>query len=357
MVPVCPVIPVEDVSVNKTSLLSALQVRFHHGCLIPHQESITYFIQDNINGIEVDVPLELFNNLNNRGYTKDMETGAGYYFSNLGNPDVYGNVHGLFYYLDYPLFRRPARFNVRHKTCMGLSYLTKPFDIEKNYFNRAYGSPGNFFFIFSLDFTYRLTDVVQLYGGPSMVHNSSGNLKMPNFGMNMITGNLGARYLFRPLVRRDFHYSNKDFDKHHIRFTGAGNVRSVTRRSGDIFINTSFITDYVYQYQENRFVGLGFDLFYDPTVNEEKLVENRSDLTYWQTGVHGAYEVLAGNLGVILQSGINFFYPLPKGGGRWFNRLGLRYSLPGKWYVNVSIKAHSYIADYVETGLGYDISF
>lgn len=283
-----------------------------------------------------------------------LETGIGYYYSNLGNKNIYGHNHGGFYYIDYPVFRKSSKWNLYHKTAMGMGYVTRPFDIVENPFNRAIGSYLNFFFIFGADISWQVTPRLRVYGGPSLVHNSNGNLKMPNFGMNLITGHAGLQYqLQEPATRQNNCPDEAGWEKHRFDLIATAFPRQVSRRLPEMHVANSLILEYYYNFRHNKAFGVGVDAFRNPADGKEPYVTGEDIPVFnpWYGGIHGSYLITVNRLSFIFATGYKIF-DNKESEFRGFNRAGVRYRFAGPFYINFCIKAHRFAADYVETGIG-----
>ena len=135
----------------------------HLGYLFPHHKSMTYFTSDDINAFEFSV---LSCPHYNPSHPPDL--GLGFYHSSLGNDQVYGNATAAFFNISSDYLKNRSCLYFGTSTSFGISYISKHFDIDENYSNRAIGSHLNAFFIFSLDFKADIGDQWTLWPVPQL---------------------------------------------------------------------------------------------------------------------------------------------------------------------------------------------
>ena len=195
--------------------------------------------------------------------------------------------------------------------------------------------------------------------GPSIVHMSNGNLKQPNYGLNLINARFGLGYRFNaknieahPLS--DQHLIDGTFQKNRYSFVISGGERQISRRLPEKHAVSSLVFDYSRRIAFNQALGIGLDFVYDPTEGREVYVVGaRIDpIVPWYGGVHLSWERIFGSLSIILQPGYKIITPSQHYYYQ-FNRAGIRYHLKNGLVLNYSIKAHKFAADFIEFGLGW----
>ena len=338
-------------SMSRNSYVN-ISAGYNHGYLYPHHPSINYFTKENINGISL-IASRSFPEINRK---RPPEIGMGYYFSNLGNQDVFGNVHGLYFDIGGDFFRTLSPVYIRQSTAFGMSYNTKVFDIHNNYFNRSVGSHINSFFIISLFLQAELGDNIKLFAGPSVVHMSNGNIKMPNYGLNLFTTKVGITYKLQ--THKDL-WPNEiivkdEFAKNRFLIIGSGGVRQVSRSIRERFLAASLLTDYSRRVHTNQAFGAGLDLIYDPVEGRETNVTGDviENFVPWHVGAHLSWQRIWNRFSICLQPGYKIItYSDQK--SYQYNRLAIRYQLNNNILLNWSLKSHKIRADFIEFGVGY----
>lgn len=328
-----------------------LSAWYQHGYLFPHHRLMTYFTEENINGFEV-VASRYYTGLNP---SRPTEAGFGYYFSNLGNRDVYGHVHGLYGVLGAEYFKDWSPVYIHQSVTVGLSYNTERFDIGDNYFNRVIGSYINAFVILSMNLR---TDIgpVSLSAGPSLVHMSNGNMRQPNYGINLVNGRVGMTYRFgsgSSMIARKLQVDTA-FNRHRLQFFLSGGTRQLSRKIPDYYGVGSLVGEYSVRISQNQALGFGLDLVYDATEGRETFITGlpEEQIPPWHMAVHFSFERIFGRLSLLVQPGYKIWTPE---GHKYFqfNRAALRYRLEQNLVLNMSIKAHGLKGDFIEFGVGY----
>ncbi len=328
-----------------------LSTWYYHGYLLPHHRLMTYFTDENINGFEV-VASRYYAGLHPE---RPLEAGLGYYFSNLGNREVYGHVHGMYAVLGAEIFRERSPVYIHQSVSVGLSYNTERFDIENNYFNRVIGSHINAFVILAMNLRADFGPVT-LSAGPSMVHMSNGNLRQPNLGINLVNGRAGMTYRFgdgSSLITRELQVDTA-FSRHRLQFFLSGGIRQLSRKIPDYYGVGSLVGEYSMRFTQNQALGLGLDFVYDATEGREPFITGipEEEIPPWHLAVHLSFERIYGRLSILVQPGYKIWTPE---GHKYFqfNRAALRYRLENNLLLNMSIKAHGLKGDFIEFGAGY----
>ncbi|HYW96730.1 MAG TPA: acyloxyacyl hydrolase, partial [Bacteroidales bacterium] len=211
------------------------------GLLFPHHESIMFFVDEPVNGFEVLAGKNLNDQQSWHRYYHSPQTGFGVYHSGLGNHEVYGTTTGFFAFFRTGILPLHGRFRLTQSTGAGLAYLDKRFNLENDYFNRAIGSHVNVFLKFTTAFSWQLTSRLKIDAGGSFIHMSNGNIKTPNFGLNLITAQTGLTWnldrtdSYMPVTPSTEKNSENtepttDLKRLHVNVMLAGGIRESSRR-------------------------------------------------------------------------------------------------------------------------------
>ena len=349
--------PVFSSSFKKDSTIAKLPLNisawYHHGYLVPHHRSMAFHTNENINGVEFLVS-GFFPHIKTKRPT-DFE--AGYYYSNLGNRDVYGNVHAVYGALTADIFQSNLPFYFKQSVAFGVSYNTMHFDIEENYFNRAVGSHVNAFVSLSLDLVAELGKNIEVTAGPSVVHTSNGNIKQPNFGLNLLNTRVGVTYKFHPGngVKEYVPVKSQDFASNRYQVIFSGGIRQLSHKIPNFFFTGSLMADYSRRVSLYQAYGGGIDWIFDPTEGRETYItENRvENIVPWHMGIHLTWERILNRLSIVLQPGYKVI-TLSKHNFMQYNRAAIRYRVDDHFFLNCAIKAHGFRADFIEFGIGYE---
>jgi hypothetical protein len=332
------------------------ELNYHYGFIAPHHKSITYYLEEHIKGLEVNVGYKTNGAKKWQQIYNYPFLGVGYYHSGLANNKVFGKANALFLYLksDKQLFRNKALFY--NKISFGISHISEKFDLHENHYNISIGSHFNAFIQGTLGIQYQIYPKVLLSAGMSFTHSSNGHLKSPNQGLNFITTSLGLNYDFNT-INSDFQYETKKKETDY-QFTviSSVGVKQVSHRVKGNFFTSSLVFDVDLLRFNKRRYGFGFDFFYDESTKKQhefdKVVFSESD-NYYRIAGHLSYVTVVGKTSFVIQPGI-YLWNHYEVFGRISNRLGIRYRFSEHFLFNISVKAHWVaIADYLEWGIGY----
>lgn len=330
-------------------------LNIHSGTVLPHHPSLAYLNRDYARSVEFNIWFD------NPQYSKKYNSlpGAGYFFSSLGNNDVYGNLHAAYLNILNPniLGKLPVQFNIG----VGLGYATKRFDIDDNYLNRAIGSHLNAYGRFSLSGEFPLVNDRWIFRpGISFHHMSNGAVVAPNQGLNLLTlhAGIGLRtgheYPGRPTSDLD----TLQRKRHRLAVIYAPGIKQMDRRIDKQIFTSSFIIDYGYRFNNSASAGVGLNFFYNDTWAYIPYVrtEKNQEISPFQSSLHLSLQLNRGPLAFIFHPGV-YIYNEALEKTSMANRLGLKYSFTNNLTLQFAIKSHWFaIADYVEWGFGYEIN-
>ncbi len=330
-------------------------LNIHTGTVLPHHPSLAYLNRDYTRSIEFNIWFD--NPQNSRKYS--TLTGAGYFFSSLGNNDVYGNLHAAYLNILNPnIFGKlPVQFNIG----VGLGYATKIFDIEDNYLNRAIGSHLNAYGRLSLTGEIPLADDRWIFRpGISFHHMSNGSFVAPNQGLNLMTLHAGIDFrtghMYPGIAATELDTLPRK--RHRLAVIYAPGIKQMDRRIDKQIFTSSFIIDYGYRFNKTASAGVGLNFFYNDTWAYIPFVrtEKNEEISPFQSALHLSLQLNRGPLAFILHPGV-YIYNEAKDRTFMTNRLGLKYSFANNLTLQFAIKSHWLaIADYIEWGIGYEFN-
>jgi hypothetical protein len=329
-----------------------ISASFHHGYLVPHHRLVSYFTKEYINGF--DIAFSRY--MPELKPVNPPEMGGGYYFSNLGSKDIYGYAHALYFYVARDFLKNKSPFNLQSTMGIGASFNTRRWDLSENYSNRNIGSHVNIFFMYSLNLKARIGEKLVISAGPSVVHTSNGNLRQPNFGLNLLTTHLTMSYtleqkrktLILPVLQ------SVNFSKNRYLVLLSGGARQLSHRMPDYFGTGSLIAEYSRRINSFVALGLGTDFIYDPTEGREMYVTGvrTENIVPWHIGAHVSFERTWNHLSFVINSGYKIITPSDHLNYQ-YNRVGIRYRFDNNLVLNYSLKSHKIVADFIEFGIGY----
>lgn len=327
------------------------------GFIMPHNRSIDYMTSEYVNAFHLNLVREtdgdkLWEKL--YGYPS---LGFGFYHGSLGNNHVYGKSYSLYSYFEAPAFRYPDLFEINYRLSYGLSYVTKTFELYRNYNNIAIGTHLNLHFNLMLNLIIPFNNHFKLFSSAGFTHFSNGKIKSPNKGLNVVSGGLGIRYMFSPAEKEAFDPESIPpvKKKNHYTIIWSNGIKDYSRFDQNKYYIYSLAFNYHRKYKHWGQWGTGLDLFYDGSLIN--LTETRSgggffNKNLYRLGLHGSQEFLIGDFSLGLQLGY-YLYSKVFYITNIYSRVSLKYKITPFLLANISLKSHNANAEFIEFGVGY----
>jgi hypothetical protein len=282
------------------------------------------------------------------------DAGISYWYSNLGNSDVLGDVHAITTWLRFTGIES-KNWRWSYRIGAGLGYFNKKFDVHDNYKNLAIGSHINASIQLSTSFRWVVHPNLALSWGLGLVHFSNGTMISPNYGINVpwINGSVAIQPagLMGMRIHKDYNKPRlENFSEWQISH-GFKEIRPLLGPRYNVF---SLSYSYFRMLNSRKSLGGGLDVFYDQS--EKALLERsgnpvKSNPELLKPGISGCYQAEYGNLSVLLSLGM-YLYQLEKTDGVLYDKFGLRYTFYDRYFVQVYLKTHYARADYLGWGIG-----
>jgi hypothetical protein len=340
------------------SLLNGIRIeaKAQYGFIYPHHKAIQYLLAGNINGFEVGFSTESTGSKPYEELYRFPRYGVAYNFTDFSNPGILGYAHGFFCYMDIPFFYPKHNFMVNYQVDCGVSYITKKFDLETDPLNLAISSSVDVYIGVDFNARFKIANNNEFKTALELTHYSNGKWRSPNLGLNTMTLSVAWLYSIKPSYKPVMGKKNNlPRKRNFIEVTAnSGFKRDDLLNEKMYFISTGVI-DYYHSFCPKYAFGGGIDFFHDSSLGptkeaEEDIKQQNSD--NFQAGAHLGFLVICGRMHVLVNAGyygyVNYFKY-----SRVYSRIGFRYSLTQHIFLNVNVKAHYAIADYIEWGIGY----
>jgi len=333
---------------------------YHYGFVAPHHEYMSYFINEHVKGFQVNVGFfTVGSRYWNRSYNYPR-IGMGYYHSGLGNRAIYGKLDAFYLYVDRAFLNLNNRVNVRNRISFGIGHISKIFDLYTNNYNIVIGSKLNVFLQYNLEGTLRLTPLLQMKTGLSLIHASNGAIKEPNKGFNLVTSFVGFQYSLGD--QRNYfpkiHPVNPDTSKNQFITVLAFGRKSISRLHAFEYPVYVLSFEYSRRISSTGRLGIALTGYLDRSIEKEFVNQIFPDSSfkssdYYSIALNPSYEMCMGRLSFLFQPGVYLKYSF-KEYGLITNRIGLRYYFRNGLLAGISIKAHWLAkADFIEWSFGY----
>ena len=349
----------ESYATSQNHILNNVYIdsKFHYGFIIPHHKSIAYLLEKHVHGFEINISRPAFGKHIWEQLYRNPRTGIGYVFFDYGNPQVLGKVHAMYGFINVPVIRNASNSNLlNYRVLLGMSYLTKKFDVHENYLNTAIGSNLNIYFRLGFDTKIPLSENLEIAGEFGFSHCSNGKVKSPNYGLNVLSGSLGLNYFINNTNKeRIVLVLPEDYDRNYFSVIYSAGAKVYDNLYSKYYFISSLSFDYERHLNLKRRIGFGADLFYDQSISEALAVDgelNKDMFNLFKFGLHGSHTLVYNKILMTVNIG-RYLYSKYTDLSLFYSRLALRYKLTSHILFNLSLKAHNAKADFVEWGIGY----
>ena len=329
---------------------------FHYGLNIPEYQMFTYVTDDYVRSVDFSVIIETNGKNDWEQIFNYPEYGVSLFYSSLGNDDVFGREFALI-----PFFRTniiyKKKFKLYNQIGVGLSYVNKKFDSENNYLNVAVGSHVNLHFNLRFGMNYELNSKISVNMGVSFDHFSNANTSEPNLGINCITAFTGLSYsLGNKTEKRKTVLSPHSKENYYSIITNIGGKYS-RALSSKKYITSSISFEAKRKCYRAFHLGLGVDLFYDSSVEDQLSDAGESYHTSnsFQTGIHFSQTVVYNRLSLSLQEGVYIGLVEKVENYKMYNRGIIAFKINERCSIRLAMKSHLHILDYPEFGVSYNL--
>lgn len=282
--------------------------------------------------------------------------GIGFYYCDLNNPEIYGEVKSGFMFMEIPFSERRQRQG-RLKVSLGLSFFNRYHDPVENPLNVNIGNRVNVHINLNYSLFFSLNDNLILAPGVSFTHFSNGAYKRPNRGFNLFDVNMALRFKTGSHLPGDFGQLRiqEEFTGVQQRLFLVFSFGFLQRYEGDpTYLARSLSLNHTIQTGFRGRWGIGTDIEFDD--HTRKTIKETSDKPdyrdYVRLTAFASHEILFDRMSVLLNLGTYLHYKI-RPDKMVFSRIGLRYSLGNNLNAQIALKAHGGRADHVQWGIGY----
>jgi hypothetical protein len=322
---------------------------------LPEYQHFIYIVNDNVHSLE----LNLSRQTTGKNYWEQLynypEFGISLYYSTLGSDQVFGREIALYPHYTMHIISK-KKFQLNNQVGLGIGYVTKSFDLEKNYQNVSVGSKVNMHFNFEIGAKYQLLNNIYINSGLSFNHFSNANMQEPNLGINCFTLFGGFSYLAGNKLKKEVHELEPHKPENEFSVIYSVGGKHVGALQTDIYFASSLSFEIKRKLFRRFHLGIGTDIFYDSSTEIEMEATGSADHRIsndFRTGIHVSEEFVYNKISITIQEG---FYLLLKdmiNHKVMYNRALFRYKISDHLSVNISMKSHLHILDYPEIGIGY----
>ncbi len=353
------------VSFSQKENHSSLQVEYLNGNILSHKKKISH--------LAISHPKGLILSWNHKSSPENKKLaaynhpnwGVSFIYQDFNNPTL-GKVYAA--QINYSFyFGNKAKNNQFYlKLGQGIAYNTNPFDLETNNKNNAFGS--HLLVNNSLGINYKRKKIFNAFDaniGLMISHYSNAAIKSPNVGLNVLSINTGISYNFDNQHPINYTASDKDSKNHYqkepvkFNFQLSGGVNSsgnIGDKQFPFYVGTIYADK---RLNRKSILQFGSEIFFSKFLKEliaynsvafpERNEDGKAD--YKRVSLLIGHELDIDNFSIITQLGYYIYYPYPYE-TRYYERVGVKKYFSKKWFAIASIKAHLFIAESINVGIG-----
>jgi hypothetical protein len=332
----------------------AVSAKVHRGFIFSHTPYISGLVQSHFNIYELT--FSKFPNGKKYWHAQYPHAywGISYITSNLGYPQVLGNVHAILPHFNFPIAHR-NKYLLTFQLGTGVGYFTKTFNRTTNYKNLAIGSHVTINMRGMFESKFTLNPHWQVVSSLGINHFSNAAFKTPNYGLNILSAMAGINYTFnKPKDTTNFAHKNTTTDALANKWYTTAIVSAARKQTspagGKNYYVGALQLSVCKQITHKYRLGAGLEYNYNTALQRDVHATDLASLSRIMIGVHN--EFLIHRLSIVSVTGVNL-YSKAKSDGYIMNRLGLRYYFKNKLIANVSLKTHLGQADFFDVGVGY----
>lgn len=341
---------------------SYVQADYFYGNILNSEPDATIFLQGHPTGFYASYNIEKYGLKDWEGVFNYPDVGFCFGYQD-NKSDILGGIYSISGHYNFYILNRTSVNQLIVRVGAGLSYTTAYYNKETNNKNTALSTPINSNIYFKC--YYQRNNIIANLGvtaGLTFVHQSNGNFKSPNSGLNIWAVGAGLNY-------------SLDAKKPPIQFIPTKDTLKVTEpiklnlavRGGinespiigsgikPFFVFSAYIDKRI---SRKSAFQLGSELYVTPSLKDYyEIIQNlpNSDLeeidSFSRISVLIGYELFINKISIEAQIGYYLKYPFEYD-GRVYETLGLKRYFNNKWFAGIRIKAHVANAESVELGFG-----
>jgi hypothetical protein len=331
----------------------SLKGTFHTGAILPHRKEVNEIVEGKTQAYEFSFYKSTVGKKQWQQLYNYPKVGVSALAINLGNERELGMGFGVFPFIEIPINQR--KINWRLKMGYGIGYIEKPFDKATNFKNIAIGSHYNALIYANMLWSIKLGKRVNTSAGLSIIHFSNGSFSRPNLGINIFSLNTGVSYNFGNLNVRVLSDIEERPHKWSKKIMIGFGVKEIPPVEGPKYFVSTYSFNLIKTRAQKSSYGFGADLIYNTSLSEliaQDSTNSSSGLDNFRLGLAGIYSFDFGKISLLIEVG-GYVFSRYKKNGTIYNKIGTRFNLSDRLFLNLGVRTHIVVADFVEIGIGY----
>lgn len=335
----------------------ALDAEYFNGFILKHKPTIGHLIKGHPNGFKITFNKQTRGEEKWHQFYNFPQIGASFIYLDYKNHDLGETLAIIPHYNFFITKNKASRSQFMYKIGLGLGYHTNKYDHVENNKNNVLSTDFTLGVNFEIGYRLLLSEQFQLKSSIALAHFSTGSLKQPNSGINVISTNFGVGYLIKKGTYT-YHDLNEAPDKHDISYVAklAGGAHEVTTIGAGIypfFVLSGFVER---KMSRKSILGIGIEWFYSDALRRDVKydwrLEGKDKPDFNRIGITLSHELLVSKLSIIAQAGYYVYDPYGAFTPHYF-RVGLRRYFNNSWFSSIAVKSHNARAEAIELAVGY----
>jgi hypothetical protein len=330
-------------------------IRTHYGFIIPHSKAIAGVSNSNPFGMELNINKLLIKPTSWQKCYCESQVGISLSYFNFNSPTILGDaLSSTVYFEPFIAARKKMFYSVRGS--LGLSYLTRIYDLQNNPENQFFSMPVSFLLGVTFNAYYRLNNHTLLNLALNYNHISNGGFKQPNKGMNFPTIGVGIDYSWQTMripSRANFVKTpiNKQLRKQIWAFGSLKTVNEPDSLPNEHAVIYGVAANIGKQIGRYHALHIGAELTADGFA-KTTIARQKQDKDYHQFTVFVGHELLLGKFIFSQQIGVYLYNPFHRTDAI-YQRYGLAYQVYKHLLIGATLKAHRQAADVFDIRVGW----
>lgn len=344
----------------------SFQVDYLYGNIIKHKNKISHLAISHPEGFVLSWNTKTTSKNKNLIQYNYPDYGYSFIYQDFKNP-VLGKSYALQVNYSFYLRNRRHKNQFYLKLGQGIAYNTNPFNLENNNKNIAFGS--HILANTTIGLNYKRKQVFNGFDatiGFRLSHYSNGLIKSPNLGLNLISLNTGINYNLDYNNPIDYSGNSSRTDsinksesiKLNLQFSGGINSSiNVVGKQFPFYIGTIYVDKRI---NNKSILHFGAEVFFSNFLKElirynavafPEFPDEDGTADYKRVSLIVGHELNIDKFSIITQLGYYIYYPY-KYETRYYERIGVKKYFGNKWFAVASIKAHFFLAESIDLGIG-----
>ncbi|MBG15316.1 MAG: hypothetical protein CL853_03070 [Crocinitomicaceae bacterium] len=323
----------------------SIESSFSYGRLLAHRPIMKKLVANNSYSFEATINFNTNGKKLNHRYYNYPIYGLTLNYTNPGNKIQIGNIVSTYGFFSLPLYNKKNA--LRFKLGLGVGWVEKTFDLQRNFQNTAIGSHINTNIQLKFEKVIPINKLNQLKWAILLNHLSNGSFQTPNLGLNIVQ--IQAAYLF------GIKQQQIDTSKLEIKELKSSELSiynsSAVKENQTPLSNKYYINETTLQYNFRKGPKTSYISGADIIVNNSLLEFTGNKI---QLGVFIGHLMHLNNLKIGIQLGA-YLYNRKDESETIYNKLFCEYDFSNRIYSRLSLKSHWAKADFFSLGIGYRI--